>query len=280
MKTATQDLPCLGVGLGFRDRYSTDLFSDDPGVDFLEITADHFFEASASKQRQLELLRDRYTLIPHGLDLSLGSAEGLDAEYLSQLANLVNALNPPWWSEHIACTRAGGIQIGHLSPVPFNEKGRQVVVQNIHRVQEQIPVPLILENITYDVTLPGGSEVEGEFLARIMEETGCGLLLDITNLYTNTVNHGLDATVFLNALPAEHVVQLHFTGGHEANGRLVDSHSRATPEPVWDLMATVLQQFPVKGIILERDENLPPYEELRAEMHRARQLGRTWNRWS
>lgn len=266
--------------MGFRDRYSTDLFSDNPGVDFLEITADHFFEASASKQRQLELLRDRFTLIPHGLDLSLGSADGLDSDYLSRLAKLVNALNPPWWSEHIACTRAGGIQIGHLSPVPFNENGREVVVQNIFRVQEQISVPLILENITYDVTLPGGDEREGDFLAKIVNETGCGLLLDITNLYTNTVNHGLNSKAFLNALPPESIVQLHFTGGHEVDGRIVDSHSQPTPEPVWDLMATVLQQFPVKGIILERDENLPPYEELRAEMHRGRQLGRTWNRWN
>ena len=273
-------LPCLGVGMGFRDRYLGELFSEDSGVDFLEITADHFFEASPAKQHQLEMLCDRYTLIPHGLDLSIGSAEGLDLNYLRLLKNLVNSLTPPWWSEHIACTRAGGIQIGHLSPVPFNKEGRRVVVKDIRQVQELISVPLILENITYDVNLPGNIEKESEFLAQIVEETGCGLLLDITNLYTNTINHGLSATDFLNALPADSVIQLHFTGGHEVDGRLVDSHSHPTPEAVWDLMGMVLRQFPVKGIILERDQNLPPFQDLRNEMQRARQLGRKWNRWT
>src|SRR5580658_5466974 len=115
-------LPRLGVGLGFREPFRADLFLHRPEVDFLEITADHYFYVSAEKQAELDLLAAHFTLIPHGLNLSLGSAEGLDDAYFDQFASLIERLNPPWWSEHIAFTRAGGVEIGHLAPVPFNRE--------------------------------------------------------------------------------------------------------------------------------------------------------------
>src|SRR5689334_20175399 len=109
-------LPALGVGLGFREPFRADLFLQRDKVDFLEITADHYFNASREKMRELDLLAEHFTLIPHGLNLSLGSAEGVDEEYLDAFARLVQRVNPPWWSEHIAFTRAGGVSIGHLAP--------------------------------------------------------------------------------------------------------------------------------------------------------------------
>ncbi len=276
-----QSLPPLGVGLGFRAPFASALLKTETkhsAVDFLEITVEHYLDVGPAKQQELSALKERYTLIPHGLNLSLGSAEGLDFDYLKQLSSLIQQLDPPWWSEHVCFTRAGGIQIGHLSPLPFSAEALDVLSENIETVKQQISTPLILENITYMLSL-GGELKEAEFLAELCNRTGCGLLLDITNLYINSVNHAYDAYAFLDKLPLDQVVQLHFVGGHSEQGYLIDSHSHPTPEPIWALMEEVLKRAPVKGVILERDDNLPTFEDLVFELERARKIGQRYGRW-
>jgi uncharacterized protein (UPF0276 family) len=272
--------PALGVGLGYRSPFRSDLFLDRRGVDFLEITVDHYFDASPEKGAELELLAGHFPLIPHGLDLSLGSAEGIDPAYVNRLASLVNRLDPPWWSEHVAFTRAGGIEIGHLSPLPFTRAAVEVLCRNIAAVRRQIRAPLILENITYTLMLPGAEMSEAEFLGEILERTDCGLLLDVTNLWVNAVNHGEDAMTVLDHLPLDRVVQLHFSGGSWHDGVLVDSHSHPAPPEVWTLMDAIVARAPVRAIVLERDENLPPFQELVGELERAREIGRRYGRWT
>ncbi|MBI3327257.1 MAG: DUF692 domain-containing protein, partial [Nitrospinae bacterium] len=183
-------------------------------------------------------------------------------------------------SEHLAFTRAGRIDIGHLAPLPFSREAVQVLCENIAAARAWIETPLILENIAYLLTVPGGEMSEAEFLAEVAERAGCGLLLDVTNLHTNAVNHGYDPHAFLNSLPLQRVVQLHFAGGHWHQGVLIDSHSQPTPPEVWDLMDEVVARVPTKGIVLERDENLPPFEDLLAELDQAREMGRRYGRWA
>jgi uncharacterized protein len=272
-------LPTLGVGIGFRETFRGELFLYKSHVDFLEITAEHYLDASSQKEEELSLLADNFTLIPHAINLSLGSAEGLNKEYLKKLACLVNRLNPPWWSEHICFTNAGGIDIGHLSPIPFNREAIDIIHRNIEDVREYIDAPLILENISYLLTVPGQEFSEPEFIAEILDCTNCGLLLDITNLHANAVNHHYDIESFLNNIPLERVVQLHFVGGQWHDGVLIDSHSQATPKEVWSIMENVMSKAPVKGIILERDENFPPFIELAKELDNARNIGRKYYRW-
>lgn len=269
---AIEGLPRLGAGIGFREPFRGDLFLHRDAVDFLEITADHYLGAPPEKLEELDLLAEHFTLVPHGLDLSLGSAEGLDDGYVDALAALVERVDPPWWSEHVAFTRAGGVSIGHLASLPFTREAARVVAGNVARVRERIAAPLILENITYTVALPGAELTEAEFLTEIVELTGCGLLLDVTNVHVNAANHGYDPLEFLDALPLESVVQLHFVGVEERGGLLVDSHARPTPEPVWELMAAVAERADVKGAILERDEDLPAFGELAGELARARKI--------
>ena len=273
-------LPRLGVGLGFREPFRGDLFLARDRVDFLEVTADHYLDASPEKERELALLAGHFPLIPHGLNLSLGRAEGLDPAYLAKLARLVRRLAPPWWSEHVAFTGAGGVDIGHLAPLPFSGEALDVLEANIAEARGQIDVPLIVENITYVVAMPGAEMGEGKFLARLLERAGCGLLLDVTNLHTNAVNHGYDPLDVLDALPLDRVVQLHFAGGEWHGGRLVDSHARPAPPEVWSLLETVVARAPVKGIILERDEDLPPFGELLDEVDRARAIMKAHGRWA
>jgi uncharacterized protein len=272
-------LPTLGVGLGFREPFRGELFRNRAQVDFLEVTADHYLEAAPAKERELDLLEDHFTLIPHGLSLSLGSAEGLDENYTRKMAGLVRRLEPPWWSEHLAYTRAGGRDIGHLTPLPYSREAVEVVCRNVEAVRRWIETPLILENISYLVTMPGAEMTEADFLAEVLERTDCGLLLDVMNLHANAVNHGYDPLDFLERIPLERVVQLHFVGGHWQDGVLVDSHSAPTADAVWTLLETVLERAPVKGVILERDENIPPLGELLDELDRAREIGKGCGRW-
>jgi uncharacterized protein (UPF0276 family) len=281
--TMTQDalsaIPALGAGVGYRDPYRGDLFLNRGSVDFLEIVADHHIDPTPGKRDELALLRDHFVLIPHGLNLSLGSAEGPDPDYVRRIAALVNGLKPPYWSEHLAVTRAGGVEIGHLAPLPFTREAVDTVCRNVDAVRSHTGVPLILENITYTIAFPGNEMTEAEFLTQVTDRTGCGLLLDVTNLYINAVNHGYDLETFLSDAPLDRVVQLHFTGGVWEDGALVDSHSEPTPPEVWALLEEVVRRAPVKGVILERDENLPPFAEILGEVTRAREIGRRAGRW-
>lgn len=272
-------LPTLGVGLGFREPFKSDLFLNRQQIDFLEIVAEHYLDAPAQKQQELELLAAHFPVIPHAINLSLGSAEGLDIDYLGKLAALIKQLNPPWWSEHICFTKAGGVDIGHLSPLPYTKEAVEVLCRNIAEVRRWVDVPLILENITYMVTLPGAEMTEAQFLTEVVERSDCGLLLDVTNVYTNAVNFGYDVHAFLAQLPWERIVQLHFVGGHWHDGILIDSHSQSTPLEVWELMDEVVGCVSIKGIVLERDENLPPFAELTEELQKAREIGRSRRRW-
>lgn len=272
------DLPVLGVGLGFRAPFKQQVFTHAKQLDFLEITLEHYLDAPPPKQQELQRLRENFTLIPHGLNLSLGSVEGLDLDYLERIAQMIERLDPPWWSEHICFTRAGGVDIGHLSPLPFTQEALDVLCCNIAQVQARISCPLILENISYMVHL-GGEMSEVEFISALLKRSGCGLLLDITNLFINAANHGYDPQAYLSQLPLEQVVQLHFVGGHKVNDFWIDSHAHATPEGIWQIMESVLAQAPVKGVILERDDNVPELQALLPELERARQLGRAAGRW-
>jgi uncharacterized protein (UPF0276 family) len=275
----SRDFPALGVGIGFREPFLADLFRHRDRVDFLEITADHYFDPTPEKDAELDLLARNFPILPHGLDLSLGSAEGIDEAYLEAMAQLVERLDPPWWSEHIAFTRAGGVPIGHLAPLPWTREAVEVVARNIEQVRNRIKSPLILENITATMIVPGSEMDEAEFLTAVCDSTGCGLLCDVTNLYTNAVNHRLDLDDLLARWPWDRVVQVHIAGGNWHDGTLIDSHAHPTPPEVWTVLEAAAAHAPIRGIILERDENLPPFADLVVELEQARTIMRRHGRW-
>lgn len=267
-------LPALGVGLGYRAPFRHSLFPHQSSVDFLEVIADHYFEPSPHRRTELELLHSNFPLIPHGLALSLGSAEGLDSEYLRLYSELVNQLQPAWCSDHIAFTRAGGIDIGHLTPLPKTSASLMVLRENIRRLKDMTDVPVILENITENIRFPEDQFSDADFLGRVCDENDVGLLLDVTNLFINSVNHRFDPLEVLERLPLDRVIQLHFVGGHIEGDTWVDSHGASTQEEIWQLLGEVVSRFAVRGIILERDEHIPPIEDLIQELDRAREIMR------
>ena len=217
---ALAEIAPLGVGLGYRPPFRADLFRNRERVDFLEIVADHYFDAQREKRDELDLLANNFTLIPHGLDLSIGSAEGIDSAYLDRFAALIARLDPPYWSEHLAFTRAGGIAFGHLACLPYTNEAVDIVARNVETVRRRIGVPLILENITATALIPGAQMDEPEFVGAVLEATGCGWLCDVTNLFANAFNAGREAAAELDRWPWERVVQMHFAGGRMQRGRV------------------------------------------------------------
>ena len=269
----------LGSGLGYRPQFRADLFANRSRVDFLEITADHYFDAAPEKLAELDLLKAHFPLVVHGLDLSIGSADGIDPAYLDKLAGVIARVDPPWWSEHLCFTRAGGISIGHLAALPYTQEAIDVVARNVERVRRRIPTPLVLENVTTVVRVPGAEMEESEFLARALDAAGCGWLCDVANMYVNAVNFSADLDATFERWPWERLVQIHYAGGRWSGGVLIDSHDSATSAAVWALYDRVVARAPVRGVILERDERLPPFGELLAEVERARTALRERGRW-
>lgn len=260
------------VGIGFREPFRADIFLHRDEIDLLEITSDHYIDASEKKLRELDLLRDHFPLIPHSLELSLGSAEGIDEEYLAKLADVVDRVQPEWFSDHICFTRAGGVRIGHLAPVPYTEEALSVFVRNIEQVKKRISTPLVLENITYTMRFPSSEMTEAKFIKRLLEETDCGLLLDVTNLYINAKNFGFDWREFLDESPMDKVVQIHFVGSHRHGDRLIDAHANRTEDDIWNVLREVCVRTDIRAAILERDENLPEFNEILGEIRMARKV--------
>ena len=212
----------------------------------------------------LAALRERGVLvIPHGVTLSLGGAEQLAASRIAHLVACAQQLNAPLVSEHIAFVRAGGMEAGHLLPVPRSRESLDVLVRHVRQVQDLLPVPLALEPIAALFDWPDDEFSEAEFLLELLGRTEAWLLLDVANVYANAVNGGTDPSALLARLPLERVAYLHVAGGTERDGLYHDMHTHATSPEV---LALLTELCTPPAIMLERDGAYPPAEELHAEL--------------
>ncbi|MBL1073058.1 DUF692 domain-containing protein [Nocardia sp. 2] len=228
--------------------------------------------ASAPRQpgvpvpEELEALRATgVAVVPHGISLSLGGAEGVDAHRVEHLADCARALGSPLVSEHIAFVRAGGIEAGHLLPVPRTREALDVLARNISRTQAELEVPLAVENIAALFEWPDAEFTEAEFLRELVDRTGVYLLVDIANVYANARNRSRDPLTELLSLPTERIAYCHVAGGREVGGRYHDTHVHAVPAAVLELVSEFTARNPVP-LMLERDGNYPPAGELVAEL--------------
>nr|WP_043179529.1 DUF692 domain-containing protein [Streptomyces sp. NRRL F-5123] len=256
--------PELGYGIGWRR--PIDLTVERlPGVDFVEAIAE-----GLDPQRllpSLAVLRERgVPVVPHGVSLSLGGAQRPDPARLAHLAACAQALDAPLVSEHIAFTRAGQWEAGHLIPVPRTWDTVAVVAENVRIAQDHLPVPLALENIAPLLAWPGEELTEGQFLAEIAGRTGALLLVDVANLHTARVNLGIDPHQVLRELPLERVGYVHVAGGVERDGVWHDTHTHPVPAPVLDLLADLAGRARLPGVLLERDGAYPTDAELAGEL--------------
>ncbi len=265
--------PDLGDGVGLRDPHFAHLMRTDPadwGVDWFEILSENFLDHRGYAAQVLERVAANRPVVMHGVSLSIGSAEPLDPAYLDKLAELAGRVDPVWISDHLCWTGIAGTNSHDLLPMPLTEASLAHVTPRVRAVQDRLGRPLVLENPSSYLQFAGAQMPEWEYLGRLAEDSGCGLLLDVNNVHVSAFNHGFDAFAYIEALPAERIVQVHLAGPRDCGTHLLDTHDSPVLEPVWALYALAMRLTGGVSTLLEWDSSIPPYEALLAELAKAR----------
>jgi uncharacterized protein (UPF0276 family) len=254
-----------GVGIGWRPEIAG-FVADLPGLRFTEVVAESVPRAGPPPWGLAELRARGVAVVPHGVRLSLGGAEPVEADRVAHLARCAEVLDAPLVSEHIAFVRAGRVEAGHLLPVPRTREAVAALVANVERTRAELPVPLALEPIAALFDWPDAELTEAQFLTEVLDRTGALLLLDVANVYANARNRGEEPTALLDALPLDRIAYVHVAGGAEDGGLYHDTHTDPTPPPVLDLVRELCARHRPPALMLERDGRYPPADELRAEL--------------
>lgn len=264
------ELPPLGVGIGWRPEIDLTV-ARLPGIDWVEVIAESLNPVRLPTS--LQALRARgVPVLPHAVSLSLGGAEPLEMQRVEHLAAAAEALRAPVASDHVCFVRAGGLDAGHLMPLPRTREALDVLVANVRQAQSVLAVPLALENIAALLEWPDPEMSEQRFLDELTERTGCLLIVDVANLYANARNLGTDPERFLDELPLERIAYVHVGGGIEHEGVYHDTHAHPVPPEVLELLAELRARVQPPGVLLERDDAYPRDEELAAELRAIREV--------
>lgn len=257
----------LGLGIGWRPELALAI-ERDSRLGFIELLAEDL-DPDGPLPAPIEKLRRRgLALVPHGVSLSLGSAEPPDAKRLDRLARLTHKLEAPLVSEHLAFVRGGGREVGHLLPLPQTREALDIAVANVKLAKAALPVPLALENIASLFDWPYPEMDEAAFLAELLERADVLLLLDVENVYANARNRGLDPLDFIARLPLHRLAYVHVAGGQERTGLYHDTHAHPVPEGVLELLEELSVRVSIPGVMLERDAAFPSDAELHEELSR------------
>ena len=272
---ATRPIPAA-AGIGLRAPHMPRVLAERPRVPWFEMHSENFFGAGGAIHDALERVRADYPLSLHGVGLSLGSADALDGEHLTTLCALVRRYQPGLVSDHICWGAIGGIHLNDLLPLPFTAEALDLMVTRVQQVQDALGREFLVENVSSYLTFRHAEMTEWEFVAELVRRAGCGLLLDVNNVYVNSVNHGFDAHAYLRAMPRAAVREIHLAGFTRKNDLavplLIDSHSRPVDAEVWALYAEALDRFGPVPTLIEWDQDLPELDVLLAEAGRAEAL--------
>jgi uncharacterized protein (UPF0276 family) len=270
---AKAGLPNLGVGLGLRRELTSQILISSASIDWLELVPENYMGLGGPARHRLKQAKQLYPLLTHGVNLSVGSADKLNDEYLSSLTELLNFIDAPWWSDHLCFTSIDGSYLHDLLPLPLSQQAVDHVSERARQAQQIVGRPLLLENISYYMHMPDSHLRETDFICAVLEKADCGLLLDVNNVYVNSQNLGFDPYQFIDQLPLERVVQMHVAGHSNKDGQLLDTHGASVLEPVFELLEYVLSKTEVKAVLLERDQNFPDdFNELLAELETIRSI--------
>jgi len=267
----------VDTGIGLRAPHVAEVLATRPPIAWLEAHAENYM-GGGSALRDLEVLRRDYPLSLHGVGLSLGSADGLDARHLSRLRALVERVQPRLVSEHLSWSIAGGAYLNHLLPLPYTAESLALIAVHVEQVQAVLRRRILIENPSSYLRFRDSTIAEAEFLAELARRTGCGLLCDVNNIYVSAENVGLDAERYLDTLPAWAIGEIHLAGHsvNDADGRpiLIDDHGSRVTEGVWALYARALARFGPVPTLIEWDTNLPPLAVLLEEAATADRIAR------
>ena len=270
-----QQLPA-GAGLGVRRGLLKSLLDIEPAslasmLNFMEVTPDNWIGTSAATLKPLHQLTERFPFLAHGLSLSLGGTDALDVDFIARLKTFLTTHHILCYSEHLSYCSADG-HLYDLMPIPFTDEAVKNTANRIREVQDRLERRIAIENVSY-YAAPFRQLSEIEFINAVIAEADCDVLLDVNNVYVNSINHAYDPQQFITALPRDRVAYLHVAGHYvEAEDLRVDTHAAAVCDPVWDLLGFTNQHIGIKPTVLERDFNYPPIEELLAEVEKIRDI--------
>ena len=265
--------PFAGFGLGLRKPHYAEFLDHRVAVDFVEVISENFMIDGGRPRQILRDVRARYPVALHGVSMSIGSADGLDGAYLARLRALVDEIDPLFVSDHLSWTRIEGFSSHDLLPLPYTREALDLVCANIDRAQEALGRAMLIENPSTYIDFVPADMTEWQFLDAMCARTGCGLLLDVNNVFVSASNHGFDPIAYLDGVPHGRVRQIHLAGHSISADLLIDTHDRPVPGSVWDLYAHVLPLLGPVATMIERDDDIPPLADLLGELAIARNVG-------
>jgi uncharacterized protein (UPF0276 family) len=262
----------LGFGLGLRVEHYDSILETNPAVDWFELLSENYMVPGGKPLHYLDRIRARYPVVMHGVSLSIGSSDPLNRDYLKSLKELAARAEPAWISDHLCWTGVHGKNMHDLLPLPYTEEAAKHVASRIAQVQDALGRRILIENVSSYLTYSDSAMSEWEFLSEIAQQADCLILLDINNIYVSSFNHGFDPVAYLNGIPRERVQQFHLAGHRNLETHIIDTHDEPIVDPVWQLYETALRRFGPVSTMIERDDNIPPLDELVQELDRARAI--------
>ena len=269
----------LGLGLGLRGQHFEAILGGQPRDLWFEAISENFMDSGGRARATIRAIAERHPLALHGVSLSIGSSDPLDRAYLATLKRLADEVHPVWVSDHLCWTGVAGRNSHDLLPMPLTEESLAHVVARVAVVQEVLERPLILENPSSYVRFEGATLDEPAFLRSLADQTGCGLLLDVNNVYVTCFNAGTDPDAYIDAFPCDRVVQMHLAGHQDLGSHLIDTHDRPVRPEVWALFRRAWARTGGAATLLEWDDRIPDFETCLAEIHKAKRymIGSTDN---
>lgn len=262
----------LGFGLGLRTPHYRALEQGPVPVDFFEAISESFLRPGGNPRRMLRVVAERFPVALHGVSLSLGSVDPLNAAYLASLSGLVREANPRLVSDHLCWTGYGGHQAHDLLPLPYTEEALSHVAGRIRQVQDTLGRQILIENVSSYMRFTHSTMQEWEFLSGLCEQADCQLLLDVNNIFVSAHNHGFDPQRFIEGVPANRVAQIHLAGHRERGQLLLDTHDRPVCDGVWALYAAAIKRLGPVSTLIEWDADIPPLADVVAEAEKARDI--------
>jgi len=258
--------PFLGFGLGLRTDHYPYIIEHQPQVDWFEIISENYMVPGGKPLAHLDKIRANYPMVMHGVSLSIGSTDALNYDYLKQLKALRDRVQPHWFSDHLCWTGVNQHNSHDLLPLPYNEQSITHIVDRISRVQDYMGQQMLIENLSSYVTYKSSEMTEWEFLSEIARRADCFLLFDINNVFVSANNHHFNAYDYIDGIDPARVMQFHLAGHSYDGDMIIDTHDQDICDSVWALYRYALQRFGAVSTMIERDDNIPGFEQLRAEL--------------
>ena len=263
-------LPNLGLGLGLRNQHFDYILENQPKVDWFEIISENFMDSGGRPRHVLNQIAEQYPVVMHGVSLSIGSTDPIDFDYLKKLKKLAKDINAVWVSDHLCWTGVLSVNSHDLLPIPINEQTLNHVCKRVEIVQDFLERPLILENPSTYLSFHDSEMLEHDFLGQMAERTNCGLLLDVNNVYVSGFNNDYSPSEYIEAIPADRIVQMHLAGHQHCGDYIIDTHDREVASYVWELFRLAWQKTGGTTTLLEWDGNIPDFETCFDELQKAR----------